>query len=121
MTFAAHGALGAGLTCAAISPLGPDPAGFWIFGVLGFIMGSLPDTADWFTATFLGAQRWVLYGRMHHGDLTWKFFWCPPFLLHVWADSFIHNVPGGNWWPRYAWTEFAMWGASGLLFWIAFA
>ena len=121
MTFAAHGALGAGVTLAILSPLHPDPVVNWTAGFLGFVAGSLPDTADWFAATFLNKPRWVLYSRMHHGDLTWIAYFCAPYGLHIWLDTYIHDPlrPGWNWFGERWYMEVLMWIVSGLLFWIA--
>lgn len=109
MTFMAHGIAGAGLC--ALPFVGARRWLKWSAAIFGFLGGIAPDAADWIAATFFGATRWVLYTRMHSGDLSEIFIFHPGYCLHLFVDSFIHdpNNPGWNWWPEMWGWELALW------------
>lgn len=110
MTFAAHGLIGAAF-CSLPSYGGRR----WMriaSTALGLLGGIAPDAADWIAATALGAQRWVLYERMHTGDLVQAFSWHPAYNLHLWMDRFIHVEPAYDWWADYWWMEIGCWAVG---------
>lgn len=128
-TFAAHGALGAGVIAAPLRLAGAPQWLVTLGSVYGFILGSAPDLWDYFGALFGLFPRWELYVIYHshtlpHWGFTapWYLIYQLPFFLHVWIDTFFHNpaLPGWNWWPQMGWLEIIMWAVSALLIWVAY-
>lgn len=107
MTFLGHGIFGAGVTALPFACASDEVK--IVALSLGFFGGIAPDAADWIAATFFGADRWVLYGRMHVGDLVKYFKWFPAYYFHLEFDKIIHIYPGYNWWPRYWYLEIGLW------------
>jgi hypothetical protein len=118
VTFTAHAAVGGGLTALLTRILGGDPT---VGLVVGAVLGSAPDTVDWIAWKLGWCDRWSLYVLMHHEVHKAILIVLFPMGLHVWLDSYIHKVPGGNWWPKYWWTEVLMWVVGGILIWRTYA
>jgi hypothetical protein len=127
-TFVAHGLLGGavaalGALLAWIVPRGwklreLSARAFWILAVYGFVVGTLPDSADWIAAVLGILPRWELYVILHHSPPTWLAVQ-PPFALHLWLDTFFHDPlkPGWDWWRELWWLEVSTWIVSlGILF-----
>lgn len=117
MTFAAHGVIGAGIC--AIPFVRCKPWIKWSAAAFGFLGGIAPDAAD-FIAWVFGAERWVLYSRMHSGDLVQYFIYHPAYALHLVLDSIIHRVPAYDWWADYYWIEIGCWVFGAALLWEVF-
>ena len=114
ITFVAHSLLGAGVTGLVTKVAFGDPTpGI----VVGAVLGGLPDTLDWLLATLGLTERWSIYVVMHHPKpwLWWIELILFPIGLHCWLDTFVHKVPGGNWWGEYWWAEIGMWIVGGVL------
>lgn len=112
-TFVTHGLVGVASLAAPVRLLGGRPWLARTAAVLGFILGSAPDTFDWFAATFLGAQRWVLYGQFHDGIYSTVCVIVYPCGLHLLADTPFHRIPGYDWWNDLWWLEVGL-GLLGL-------
>jgi len=104
-TFVTHGLVGAAGTALVFMHGHVPPEQSVGAVILGGIVGTLPDTADWVASVVFKKPRWVLYSRMHSGDLVWLGFFFPPILWHVLLDIPFHRTPGENWWPRLWWLE----------------
>lgn len=118
MTFLVHGVLGAGVC--SLPFRWSRPWIRWAATAFGAVGGLAPDVADWIAAVVFGAPRWVLYSRMHSGDLVPYFIWHPSYALHLWLDSFIHIYPNYNWWGDFYWLEIGAWLLGAAFLWAAF-
>ena len=111
-SFVTHGMVGAAGTALVFAYGNVPPEQSVIGTVVGGIVGTLPDTADWIASKLFGKQRWVLYEWMHTGDLVWLGFLLPPILWHQLLDIPFHQRPGEAWWPRLWWLEVVSFLAS---------
>jgi hypothetical protein len=104
--FVTHGIVGAAVRMACSCP--PDASVDLKVGLIavGFVLGSLPDTADWVAAKVFKKERWELYTKMHKGlfsigvgCILWDYG------AHLLLDIPFHRIPGENWWPRLWWLD----------------
>ncbi len=99
-----HAVMGAGLRAGAAKLAGMSGDAQVAFAVLGVIEGAAPDGLDFLAWAFFGAERWKLYGKMHHGpNFLWFVFW--GWGLHAIFDIPFHAHPGEDWWGRLWWLD----------------
>ena len=119
--FASHGVLGAGI-CAGIARAFKAPR--WVVNsatVYGAVFGAWPDAWPWLS-TKLGWDTSAYLYTLYHDYEPWYLALQPPFLLHIWLDSFFHDPlkPGWDWWGEMGWLNIVMLAVSALLLWFAY-
>jgi len=121
VTFSAHAVAGAGLHSLLYMAINlavflHRGTGFWlnrsvwwVSALSGLIVGAAPDVVDWIASVLGLADRWVIYGLMHHGWLSDWLVYIPAYGLHLWIDSMIHLYPGYNWFADFWPLEVGLW------------